>query len=62
MLASDALQLCAGCVNSNFGGLLGQSRIFVTMGRAGLLPKGLVSADTTVEDVPATALRSMLHS
>ncbi|GAX82912.1 hypothetical protein CEUSTIGMA_g10338.t1 [Chlamydomonas eustigma] len=30
-----------GCSNSNFGGILGQSRIFVTMGRAGLLPKSM---------------------
>ncbi|KAG1661746.1 hypothetical protein FOA52_004805 [Chlamydomonas sp. UWO 241] len=30
-----------GCTNSEFGGLMGQSRIFVTMGRAGLLPKSL---------------------
>ena len=32
-----------GCTNSNYGGMLGQSRIFVTMSRAGLLPKVLVS-------------------
>lgn len=30
-----------GCCNSNYGGLLGQSRIFVTISRAGLLPKFL---------------------
>jgi len=30
-----------GCTNSNYGGILGQSRIFVTMARAGLLPKPL---------------------
>ena len=28
-----------GCTNSNYGGLLGMSRIFTTMARAGLLPK-----------------------
>lgn len=30
-----------GCTVSNYGGLLGQSRIFVTMARAGLLPLGM---------------------
>lgn len=34
----------AGCTNSNYGGILGQSRIFLTMARAGLLPKGMVRA------------------
>ena len=37
-----ALGAVMGCANSEFGGLLGQSRIFVTMSRAGLLPKPLV--------------------
>jgi APA family basic amino acid/polyamine antiporter len=34
-----AIGAVIGCTNSNYGGLLGQSRIFVTMARAGLLPK-----------------------
>lgn len=36
-----------GCTNSNYGGVLGQSRIFVTMARAGLLPKTMVSSAVT---------------
>ena len=36
------MSIITGCTNSNYGGILGQSRIFVTMARAGLLPKALV--------------------
>mmetsp|Transcript_7631 Transcript_7631/g.14970 ORF Transcript_7631/g.14970 Transcript_7631/m.14970 type:complete len:524 (-) Transcript_7631:138-1709(-) len=36
-----AVAAVLGCLQSEFGGLVGQSRIFVTMSRAGLLPRFL---------------------
>ncbi|KAG1675509.1 hypothetical protein FOA52_001808 [Chlamydomonas sp. UWO 241] len=43
-----------GCTNSNFGGLLGMSRIYVTMSRAGLLPASL--SKLNARSVPAMAV------